>query len=91
MARRTIAADVASRRYRIAVATNAGLSEYGSTKFGVTPDGGERAGLRLLALLLSMMLFMLMVREASQNSSPSCQLYIIQFEDTAVLVNLLLR
>lgn len=63
MARRTTTADVASRRHRTAVTTNAGLSEYGFTKFGVTPDGGERAGTRSLGLLLYMMLIVLTTKK----------------------------
>ena len=43
--------------------TNAGLSEYGFTKFGVTPDGGERAGTRSLGLLLFMMLVALTAKK----------------------------
>lgn len=40
------------------MATNGGLSEYGSTKFGLAPAGGARAGTSL-GLLLFMMLPML--------------------------------
>ncbi len=43
MARRTTTATVAKRRQRTAVTSNAGLSEYGSRRFGVMPDGGEMA------------------------------------------------
>lgn len=48
------------------LSTNAGLSEYGLAKFGVTPDGGERAGTRSLRLLLLIMLYMLTVKDAVQ-------------------------
>ena len=58
MARRTITADVASRRHRTAITTNAGVSEYGFTKFDVMPDGGARAGTSLVGLLLLIMLSM---------------------------------
>lgn len=51
MARRTITAEVASTRHRTAVVTKAGLSENGSTKFDVTPDGGASAGTALLGVL----------------------------------------
>lgn len=66
MARRTITADVASRRHRTAVTTNAGLSEYGFTKFDVTPDGRARAGTRLLGLLLLMMPLTLTLEEVAR-------------------------
>ena len=53
-AKRTTTETVASRRHKTAVTTNAGLREYGSTKFGVTPGGGARAGtsLELVELIL---------------------------------------
>lgn len=51
VARRTTTADVASRRQRTPVTTNTGLSEYGSTKFDVTPDGGAIAAAEVLLFI----------------------------------------
>lgn len=77
MAKRTITADVASRRHRTAVTMNTGLSEYGSTKFGMTPGGGVRAG-TLLGLVVFIMLRMLTVDEAgkyAEREAPAEQVY----------------
>ena len=69
MAKRTINADVASRRHGTAVTMKAGLSEYGSTKFGMIPDGGGRAGTLLGFVFI--MLPILTVDEADEGEAPA--------------------
>lgn len=69
MARRTITAEVASTRHRTAVVTKAGLSENGSTKFDVTPDGGASAGTALLGVLKFIILSMKSMKKAYKRYS----------------------
>ena len=76
-AKRTITADVASRRQRTAVAIKALLSEYGSMKFGMIPSGGVRAGTSL-GLAVFIMLSMLLEDEecrSEEGEVPAEQVY----------------